>query len=176
MARFLEWSVEPVPRRLYPVQPEPLFIGARLTVVLPIYNPKGVTTMPPSTTPTQSLSMVYGDTRQFQLAITQLGVPVNLTGITSLNFILQRLYGSVGTVVANFGIGTGIVVTNAAGGIVTLTVTAAMVNWVRAAPSWTGELPWVADAWLRYSWALVDGLGNPTSNLDCGTFTLVAPS
>ena len=131
--------------------------------------------------------MTVGDTRQVQCAILKNGQPVDATGVQTLAFVLQRRFGSVGTEVARWGLGTGVVIGSplyltpamisagwASQAVGILTITSAMITWVRSPSSWTGESPWAADTQLQYTWSLVDAFGNVTGDLDSGTFTLEA--
>ena len=110
-----------------------------------------------------NLSMNIGDYRQFQLAVTLAGQPANLTGIEALTFTLRSPIGSGGGVVAAWGLGSGVVVTNAGVGIAVLSVTPGMTSF--AVPNTT----------YIYNWSLVDSLGNPTQAIDTGTFLLTLP-
>jgi hypothetical protein len=147
-----------------------------------------------------ALSMTIGDTRQFQLALIvpsnsnsgpPRNVPADLTGAQMLTFVLQRQFGAVGAEVARWTLGAQVALVAppaipsyytpamiavgwASQMVAILTVTPAMINWVRPPMSWTGENTWAADTQLAYSWSLVDALGNPTLKADSGTFTLVA--
>jgi hypothetical protein len=108
-----------------------------------------------------AILMTIGDYRQFQLAVTKLGQPVDLTGVQELTFTLQR---TGGVVLAQWPLGGGVVVSSPpTAGLAVLTVTPAMLAWA------------TADQTLRYSWSLIDSLGNPTLNLENGTLQLVLP-
>lgn len=108
-----------------------------------------------------ALVMTVGDYRQFQLAVTKLGAPVDLAGVTELTFTLQR---TGGVVVAQWPLGGGVVVSSpTSAGLAVLTVTPAMLAWA------------TADQTLRYSWSLIDAFGNPTLNLENGTMQLLLP-
>ena len=107
-----------------------------------------------------NLSMTIGDYRQFQLAVTKNGAPVDLTGIQTLAFQLQRGNGAV---LATWGLGGGVAVSSpASAGIAILSVTPAML---------AGFVPVNA----AYIWSLVDAVGNPTLVLDTGSMSLTLP-
>lgn len=120
------------------------------------------------------LVLTIGSTTAFQVAVTKNGAPVDLTGITSLSFVVQRTVGPAGYQLASWGLsGGGVIVQSpATAGIAVVTVTAAMLTWLQS------PLPprlSLADTQLEYTWSLVDALGNPTLDVDSGTMTLVAP-
>lgn len=105
-----------------------------------------------------NLSMTTGDTQQFQCNVFKNGAPVDLTGIQSLTFKLQQTGGSV---LATWGLGSGVTVSSpATDGIAILTVNAAMLSWA------TGNHT------LTYTWSMVDAIGDVTGNLESGTFSL----
>lgn len=107
-----------------------------------------------------ALIMSIGDYRQFQLTVTDGGLPYDLTGIEAITCTLQT---TDGTVEAVWGLGTGVEVSNALGGLAILTVTPAMTSF---ATSWLT---------LSYAWGLVDSSGNPYQRIETGTFQLVPP-
>ena len=109
-----------------------------------------------------SLNLTIGDFRQYQVAITKNGVPVDLTGIQELNFTLQQ---SGGGIFAQWGLGTGVTVVNPpSAGLGLLTVTPAM------------QAAWVVQNYsLLYTWSLIDEFGNPTQSVDSGPMTLTPP-
>jgi hypothetical protein len=108
-----------------------------------------------------SLNMTWGDFRQWQLAVTKNGAPVDLTAIEELAFTLQSAGGAV---FASFGIGTGVVVqAPASNGLATLTITPAAFASIT-----NGNYS------LLYTWSLIDAVGNPTLRLDQGSFLIVA--
>jgi hypothetical protein len=105
--------------------------------------------------------MTIGDYRQFQLAVTSGGQPVDLTDVEELSFVLQTVGG---VEVARWPLGGGVVVSSpATAGIAVLTVTPAMLAWASGYQS------------LKYTWSYVDGNGNPTLALEQGTFALIPP-
>ena len=104
--------------------------------------------------------MTLGDYRQFQVAVTKNGQPVDLTSITLLTFTLQRPSGDL---IAQWGLSSGVLVSSpASAGLAVLTVTPAM----QAALT---DMVYP----LLYTWSLIDALGNPTLSLERGTFTLL---
>lgn len=104
--------------------------------------------------------MTIGDYRQFQLAVTESGLPYDLTGIEELVCTIQT---TDGVVLAVWGLGTGVTVTDALLGMALLTVTPEMTSW--------------AFGWqtLSYAWGLLDASGNPRQRIETGTLQLVPP-
>ena len=107
------------------------------------------------------LNMTIGDTRQFRVSVSIEGAPLDLTGVQALTFTLERTGGSV---VARWGIGSGVAIPSPATGQALLTVTAAMLSWASGYMS------------LRYYWSLTDAFGNVTGVLESGSFQLAPPT
>lgn len=120
-----------------------------------ITQPKYASVLYPAMGP---LLMTIGDYRQFQVSVTLNSSPYDLSGVEGLTFTLQR---TGGTVVAEWPIGGGVVLTNPTAGIATLTITPSMLWW--------------ASGWqtLQYFWGLVDGSGNPSQIVEVGIMQLV---
>ena len=104
-----------------------------------------------------NLQMTIGAYQQFQIVVTKGGVPVDLTGVAALTF---SVYLPNGTVLATWGLGTGITNPNPTTGVALLTVTPAMTSW---ASSFIQAL---------YTTGMQDAFGNPTPEMEQGTFSL----
>ena len=108
-----------------------------------------------------ALTMCIGDSRQFQLAVTKAGLPVDLAGVTVLTFTLQQTGGKV---LHQWTLGAGVVVSSpTSAGLAVLTVNPADLAWA------------TQEQTLRYTWSLVDALGNVTQALDTGVMNLTLP-
>lgn len=107
-----------------------------------------------------NLGMTAGDYAQFQVNVTRFGVPLDITSAQELTFTLQDYAGNVR---AQWGLGTGVAITNAAGGVGVLTVTPTMTAFA------------TTDLSLLYTWSYVDSSGFPTLKMESGTFPLTLP-
>ena len=107
-----------------------------------------------------NLSMTIGAYQQFQIVVTKSGAPVDLTGIASLTFTIQLPNG---TVLATWGLGTGITNPNPTTGVALLTVTPPMTAFA------TGYIS------ALYTTSMADAFGNPTPAMEQGTFSLTPP-
>ena len=107
-----------------------------------------------------NLSMTIGAYQQFQIVVTKSGQPVDLTGIVSLDFVIQAVGGKE---LARWGLGSGITNTAPTTGIALLTVTPAMTAWASGFIS------------ALYTTSMSDAFGNPTPAMEQGTFSLTPP-
>lgn len=86
-----------------------------------------------STVPTQNLEMLCGDTFQFTITVTRAGSPVNLTGASLWVTAKHKKSDLDSQAVFQLTIGSGIVVTDAAGGIAAATVVPSNTTALRGA-------------------------------------------
>ena len=79
-----------------------------------------------------ALTMYRGDTQAFDVTVTQGGSAYNLNNAAGLYFTARKEYGS--PVVFQKSVGSGIAVTNAAGGLATITLSPADTSSITPTP------------------------------------------